>query len=380
MGVLTAIAPISIDMYLPAFPAIAAGLGVPRGEVERTLAVYLGGLALAQLVYGPLADRFGRKLPVLCGLALYCVAVLGCALAPNIQILMLCRLLQALGGSVGLVVPRAVIRDHYNTQDAARALSLVMLVMGLAPILAPIIGGQVLLLTSWRGMFWLMEAYGLALLAATALAMRESLLPERRIPLRPSLIASNYLGLLSHRRFMAHSLAGGMGQAGMFTYILGSPRVFIEIYGVPTQYYGLLFGLNAAALICGAQVSARLLRRHTSLALQGRALVTLALAGLLALALTLAGVMNLWLLMLCLLGFMASQGFVNPNSVALALAEQGHRLGASSALLGTLQFLCGALAGLAVSLWQTQSPLPLVTVMACCACLGWLSGRVARLD
>jgi DHA1 family bicyclomycin/chloramphenicol resistance-like MFS transporter len=378
MGILTAIGPVSIDMYLPAFPAIAADLGVGRGEVERTLAVYLAGISVAPLVYGPLADRFGRRIPVLCGLALYCAAALGCALATDIETLTAGRLLQALGGAVGMVVPRAVIRDHYATQDAARALSMVMLVMGLAPMLAPIIGGQLLLVASWRANFWLMELFGLALLVATALTMRESLPPERKISLHPGIIARNYFGLLGHRGFVAHSLAGGLGQAGMFTYIVGSPRVFIEVFGVPAQYYGLLFGSNAAALIAGSQVSARLLRRHPSLVLQGRALVALALSGLVALALASSGVMTLWLLMACLLCYMASQGFVNPNSAALALSDQSHRLGAASAMMGTLQYLCGSLAGLAVSLWQTQSPLPLVTVMACCACLSWLSGRVAR--
>lgn len=164
----------------------------------------------------------------------------------------------------------------------------------------------------------------------------------------------------------------------MFAYIIGSPRVFIELYGVPPQYFGLLFGANALSLIVCSQISARLLRTHPPRLLQRRALTALACASLAAVALTVAGWMSLPLLMLCLIGYMGSQGFVNPNSAALALAEQGKRLGAASALLGTVQLSCGALAGFAVSAWQTGSALPLTTTLATCACLSWISGRVAQ--
>ncbi|WP_094838560.1 Bcr/CflA family multidrug efflux MFS transporter [Bordetella genomosp. 4] len=378
MGVLTAIGPFSVDMYLPAFPAISAGLQVPRGDVERTLAAYLVGLALAQIVYGPLADRYGRKLPMLGGLGIYAIASLGCALASTIEMLTLCRVLQALGSAAGIVIPRAVIRDHYETQDAARAMSMLMLIMGLAPILAPLVGGQLLFFVGWRSLFWLMAAVSLAMIIATTLIMKESLPPARVQPLRASGIAENYLALIRHRRFIAHSLAGGLGSAGMFAYIICSPRVFIEYYGIAPEHYGLLFGANAAGLIIGSQVSARLLRKRTPIQLQRVAQNALAVASLLALFLAVTGWMTLPLLMACLIGYMFSQGFVNPNSAALALSEQGMRLGAASALLGTLQMSCGAIAGVVVSIWQTDGPLPLATVLACCATLSWLSGRIAR--
>lgn len=378
MGALTAIGPFSIDMYLPAFPTIAQSMEVPRGDVERTLAAYLIGMAMAQIVYGPLADRFGRKLPMMVGLALYILASVACALAGNIEALTGWRVIQALGGAAGVVIPRAVIRDHYDTQDAARAMSLLMLIMGLAPILAPLAGGQLLAFVGWRSLFWLMALAGAAMLISVIGIMKESLPAERAIPLRWGTILGNYAALLSHRSFIAHSLAGGLGQAGMFAYIVGSPQVFIELYGVPPQYYGLLFGANAAALIIGSQVSARLLRRLAPPTLQRRAQNALALASLAAVAFTLGGLMSLPLLMACLIGYMFSQGFMNPNSAALALSEQGRRLGAASAMLGTLQLSCGALAGLLISIWQMQSALPLTTVLAACACLSWVAGRVAR--
>jgi len=377
MGTLTAIGPFSTDMYLPAFPAMAEGLRASLGEVERTLTVYFFGLALAQLIYGPLADRYGRKPPLIAGLILYVVSSLGCALAGDITTLTGWRVLQALGAAAGMVVPRAVVRDHYTTQDAARALSMMMLVMGLAPILAPLIGGQFLPL-GWRSLFWVMTAIGLVLLTAAGLTMRESLAPENVHALNWRTILGNYRGLLRHRGFMAHSLAGGLGQAGLFSYLAASPHLFIEVYGIPAQYYGLLFGSNALAFIVGSQVSAYLLRRHASLVLQRRALNAMAIAALVGLALALAGLINLWLAMAYIMVYMFSQGFVNPNSAALALSEQGKRLGSASALMGTLQYSCGATATVAVSLWQAHSALPLTTAMASCACLSWFSGWVAR--
>lgn len=378
MGALTAIGPFAIDMYLPAFPTIAVNLGVPRGDVERTLAAYLIGLALAQVFYGPMADRYGRKPPLMVGLALFMIASLGCALAGSVEALTGWRVVQAMGGAAGIVIPRAVIRDHYETHEAARAMSLLMLIMGLAPILAPLAGGQLLGFASWRSLFWVMLAGGAMLMTAVVLIMKESLTPERVVPLRWHTIVQNYRALFAHRGFMAHSLAGGFGQAGMFAYIIGSPRVFIELYGVDPKYYGLLFGTNALSLIICSQIIARLLRTHTPRQLQRRALTSLACASLAAVALTLVGWMTLPLLMACLICYMGSQGFVNPNSAALALSDQGKRLGAASALLGTLQLSCGALAGFAVSAWQTDSALPLTTTLATCACLSWLSGRVAQ--
>ncbi|NYT59697.1 multidrug effflux MFS transporter [Alcaligenaceae bacterium] len=377
MGLLTAIGPLAIDMYLPAFSAITQGLDAGPGQVERTLASYLLGLATAQLFYGPLADRYGRKKPLLLGLIIFTIASIGCGYTDNIEHLTLWRIAQAFGGAAGIVIPRAVIRDNFDTRDASKALSLLMLIMGVTPILAPILGGQILVYGSWRGIFAVMTAGSAMLLIAVVFTMRETLKPERVLLLGAGTIARNYLALLGHKRFMCYTLAGGFGAAGMFAYIAGSPHVFLNIYQVDPRYFGLLFGANAAALIIAAQVSARLLNRHTPETLMRRAQITLMGVALVAVALTLLNVINLTLLMACLLVFMASQGFVNPNSAALALREQGQRLGFASAMMGTLQMLCGAAAGLAVSIWQSPTPLSLTGILALCACLSWLFGRIA---
>lgn len=378
MGALTAIGPLSIDMYLPAFPAIASGLGAQSSEVERTLAAYLLGMAGAQLIYGPLADRFGRKPPLYGALVIYILASAGCALAPNVEFLTVSRVFQALGGAAGMVIPRAVVRDHYNTQEAARALSMLMLIMGIAPILAPVLGAQVLAWVGWRGIFVTITLCGIALLWTLSKVMVESLPPEHRTPLSWRNIFRTYGGLILHRRFMAFALSGGLASATLFGYIVGSPRLFIQHYGVSPQTYGLLFGLNAVCLIVGSQVSARLLKKHSPNAILPWALGGMMVAGLFSLLAAITSLATLTSIMGSLMVFMFCYGFVGPNTAALALSDQGRQLGSASALMGTLSISCGALAGLLISLLQIPGPLPLAFVMAGCASMSCLAGAVAR--
>lgn len=378
MGALTAIGPVSIDMYLPAFPAIAEGLGASSSQVERTLAIYLLGMACAQLFYGPLADRYGRKPPLYGALTLYILASAGCAFAPNVEFLTACRLAQAMGGAAGMVISRAVVRDHYETQDAARALSMLMLIMGVAPILAPLAGGQILALAGWRGIFIFITLAAIILLLTVSRIMVESLKPERVIMLSWGNILRTYWELFTHRKFTAFAISGGMGSATMFGYIATSPRLFIEYFQISPQQYGFLFGTNAVSLILGSQISARLLRTHKPEKLLVWALRAMVCSGLTALALTLSGLINLPLLMICMVCFMFCQGFVGPNSAAMALSDQGQRLGSASAMLGTFTISCGATAGFLVSLASEPGPLPLALIMGGCTTLAWLIGRLAR--
>ena len=378
MGALTAIGPISIDMYLPAFPEMAANLGATGSQVERTLAAYLIGMAGAQLIYGPLADRFGRKPPLYGALIVYILASAGCALAPTVEFLTVCRVVQAMGGAAGMVISRAVVRDHYSTQEAARALSMLMLVMGIAPILAPLVGAQVLALAGWRGIFAVITLAGIALLIAVSRIMVESLPHEKQVALSWGHIFRTYWGLIRHRRFVAFALSGGMGSATMFGYIVASPRLFIEYFGVSPQSYGLIFGFNALSLIVGSQVSARLLKTHRPEKLLPWALFAMMSAGLSALALILIGWITMPLIMLCMMSFMFTQGFVGPNSAAMALSDQGRQLGSASAMMGTLTMSCGALAGLTVSLWDMAGPAPLGWIMGGCTTLAFFLGRSAR--
>lgn len=377
MGALSAIGPLAIDLYLPAFPFIAEGLSTSQGNVERTLAVYLFGLALAQLLYGPLADRYGRRKPILFGLVLFTVASVGCTLTDDIEHLTLWRFVQAFGGAAGMVIPRAVIRDKLETRDASKAMSLLILILGVMPILGPLFGGYLLPYTGWRGIFGLMALTGFGLLAASWLRMTESLPPENRNPLNIKAISRNYWGLVCDRHFIFYALSGSFGTAGLFTYISGAPRVLMDVYGIGTDFFGVLFGANAAALIFMSQYSARLLNRHSPDKLLARSQTVALVVTATGAVLTLLGLLNLTLFMICLLGFMACQGFVFPNSAAMALARQGHRLGVASALMGTLQMVFGTLAGLAISGWQSDSALPMTALLTVCAFLSWLFGRIA---
>lgn len=277
-----------------------------------------------------------------------------------------------------MVIPRTVIRDRLETRDAAKALSLLMLITGLMPILAPIIGGQLLLFTSWRGIFLLMALFGSILLLLVYFTMEETLVSEKVIALRASIIAKNYFELLRHRQFMCHSLAGGFGLAGLFTYLAGSPRVLMGVYQIEPQSFGFYFGLNAAAYIGAAQLSARLLDRLPPERLLYLAQTTVIVTSVIGLALTVSHTLPLALFVLLLMAYMGAQGFINPNAAALALSQQGHRLGVASAMMGTVQMVCGALAGILISAWETTSALPLVATLFVCAILSWLSGLLAR--
>ena len=304
-------------------------------------------------------------------------ASIGCAMTNDVTHLTILRIIQAFGGAAGMVIPRAVIRDNLETRDASKALSLLILIMGVTPILGPILGAQVMFIGGWRGIFGIMIVCGILLVYAAARHMQETLPVEKQIPLNIRNIGRNYWALLQHRQFMFYSLAGGFGSAGLFTYIAGSPRVLIDVYGVDPEYFGFLFGLNALSLIIMSQLSARLLNHHSPEKLLKMAQNSIVIAALAGVVLTLAGVLNLWLFMLCLMAFMASQGFVLPNSGALALNHQGKRLGSASALMGTIQMLCGTMAGLAISAWHSDTPLPMMGLLLVSAAFSWLAGRMA---
>ncbi len=368
LGMLSAIAPLSIDMYLPSFPAIAAALHTDPGAVQRTLATFFIGLASGQLFYGPVSDRFGRKPPLYFGLLLYTGASLLCALSASIDALQWGRLLQALGGCTGMVIARAVVRDRCDPLSSAKVMSLIMLVMGVAPILAPLLGGLILQWLNWRAIFGVLAAFGVLCLVAIHFNMEESLDRAHVTPLHIGRIVKNYGALLGDRHFLTLSLCGGTAQAGMFAYITGSPFVLIEHYGIPAQHYGWIFGCNAFGLIASSQINARLLRHFSPQQILRCALSFSAVLILTLLVLSACNITGLALLLPILFGCIGALGFITPNSVALAMQHQGKRAGAASALFGTLQLGMAALASSALSLWQAQNELPLAIVMACCSC------------
>ena len=369
VGALSAFAPLSIDMYLPGLPQIATELGASPAEVQLTLTACLIGLALGQLVSGPLSDTYGRRRPLLIGLALYTVASLLCAAAPTVWTLAAARLLQGLGGAAGIVIARAVVRDHYEGSAAARFFALTMLVNGLAPILAPIIGGQLLLITTWQGIFVVLAGIGAVLFAVAALRLRESLPLERRRSGRLADVTRSYRGLLTDRRFMSYVLASALAFAAMFAYISASPFVIEEIFGQSPQVFSLIFALNAVGIVVCSQISGVLVGRVAPVRIMLAGLVLSSTGGIVLIG---AAAMQLGLAGIALGFFMvvASYGFVAPNAAALALADQPHQAGSASALIGACQFLIGACAAPLVSIGGTATALPMAIVIGG---LAWLA-------
>lgn len=376
LGAITAIGPLSIDMYLPAFPAMERNLGSPAGGAELTLAGFFIGMALGQLFWGPLSDRFGRKPPLYWGLALYALASLGCALAGNVATLIFWRILQALGGSAGMTIARAVVRDRCGARDAARAFSMLILIMGLAPILAPLLGGWVVTTLGWRAIFFLLVAFALAILTALHFGLTESHDTRHEPPLQMMQVMRNYAGLFASRLFIGYSLSGGLAMAGMFAYIAGSPFVLIQLGGIAPEHFGWAFGANAFGFIAASQLNAHLLKTHAPTRLLRHALWMPALAGLILTALAFTGKASLLPTLLCLFLYVASLGFIVPNASACALATQGQQAGTASALMGALQFGLATLAGAAVGHWHDGSARPLALVLALCGVGAWLLYRL----
>jgi DHA1 family bicyclomycin/chloramphenicol resistance-like MFS transporter len=366
LGALTALAPLSIDMYLPGFPSMEADLGAPAGSAELTLAGYFIGMSLGQLFWGPLSDRFGRKPPLYAALVLYIGAALACAQAVDVAGLTAWRVLQALGGSAGMVIARAVIRDRCATRAAARAFSLLILVMGLAPILAPLLGGWVLHAWGWRAIFLVMAGFAGACLVAVHFGLAESHDTTHEAPLRLGQIVGNYAGLCASRAFLGYTLSSGLAMAGMFAYIAGSPFVLIQLGGIPAQHFGWAFGGNALGYIVASQINVRLLCARMPSDILRRALWLPALASLCLLLMQLSGASSLPLMLLALFVYVASLGFVAPNACACALATHGQQAGTASALMGALQFGLATLAGIAISRLHDGSALPLAGVLALC--------------
>ena len=366
LGALTAMGPLAIDTYLPALPRIADDLHTSDALVQVSLSVYFVGIALGQAFYGPLSDRLGRKPALYLGLALFILASVGCALATSVHALIVFRFLQALGGCAPLVVPRAIVRDHFDQRGSVRMLSILMLVMGLAPILSPLVGGQLLGFFGWRSIFWVHAIYGSVWLLAVAVGLRESLDVARRQRQRLGAVLAVYGRLLGDRVFMAHVLVGALIFAGLLAYISGSPFVFIELFHVSPSHFGLYFGVNAIGIMMASQINRWLAQRVDASQILRRVL-PLSLAASVALVVNAAiGFGGFAGILVPLFVYIAMHGFVMPNTTALAMAPHGAVAGSASALLGSIQFILGALSGTLVGALSNGTPVPLAVVIAGC--------------
>jgi DHA1 family bicyclomycin/chloramphenicol resistance-like MFS transporter len=371
LGALTAAAPLSLDTYLPALPTLTADLATTPSVTQLSLTSCLLGLALGQLVAGPLSDVLGRRRPVLLGATGFAVASALCAVAPNVEALVALRLAQGLLGAVGIVVARAVVRDTSDATTAARSFATLMLVSGVAPILAPVLGGQLLRVTTWRGVFVALAVYGTLAGLAVLLFVRESLPATRRRAGSAAATLASFRVLLGDRRVVACVLAAGLLFAAMFAYISGSTFVLQDLYGLSPQGFSGVFGANSVAIVASVQVAGRLagsgrVRPERLLAI---GLVT-AMTGtgvLLASALLDAGLAGILTgLVVTVIGV----GLVLPSATTLTLADHPEHAGSASALLGTAQFLVGAGVAPLVGLAGSRSAVPMASAMAASVVLG----------
>ena len=377
LGALSAFGPLAVDFYLPGFPAIALAFGTDEKHVQLTLASYFLGLSIGQLAYGPVADRFGRRIPLLFGASLFTLASLACAFAPNLEWLIGARFVQALGGCAGMVIARAIVSDRCDAVQSAKVFSQLMLVMGLAPILAPMLGGLLVNLYGWQSIFISLTAFSALASIAVALGLPESMpATHPRQPLSGAL--TQYRRLLGDRIFLGHALTGGIAMAGMFSYIAGSPFVFIKLYGVPPEHYGWLFGTNAAGFILVSQLNARLVGKKGPAFLLSRVIWMYLAAALALLAIAGLRTEQLWPLLVPLFVCIACLGSITPNASACAMNGQWARAGSASALLGCLQFSVAAAAAALVGVLHDGTALPMALVISSCGALAVTLAMLTR--
>ena len=344
LGSLFAIGPLTIDMYLPALPAITSDLLTSTAGVQFTLTGMMLGSAFGQVIIGPLSDAFGRKRPLVIGLAVHVLASLLCALAPNVTVLGTLRILQGFGVASAAVIASAVVRDRFSGSAAAKVFSRLLLVMGVAPVLAPTLGSEVLRWTNWRGVFVTLALFGVALVAVAAFALKETLPPQRRRSAGPAATARTYAAISRDRVFVGLVGVAGLGFFALFAYVAGSSFVLQEQYGLDEQQFGYVFGLGAAGLIAASQLNVRLLNRFAPQQILLAALVIGSVAGALLLVFAATGIGGLAGILVPLWVVLAICGLALPNSGALALNRHGEAAGTASAMLGASQFGAAALA------------------------------------
>ncbi len=369
IGGLTALPSLSIDMYLPSLPAVTKSLHSPAATVQITLTGCLLGMALGQLVVGPMSDKWGRRRPLLTGMVIYIFATAACAFAPSVQLLIAFRLLQGLAGAAAIVIARAVVRDLYDGVAMARFFSTLMLISGVAPIAAPVIGGQILRFTDWRGVFVVLTVVGALLTLLVARALPETLPVERRHEGGLGETLRTVRGLLADRSFTGYMLAGSFAFAALFAYVSGSAFVVQDIFGASPQTFSLLFGLNSIGLVAVGQLNGKVLIGRVSLdrALGiGLAIILVAACYLLLLTCGVFGKPGLVAVAGGFFVLMAAMGLSLPNTNALALMRTPHAAGSASALLGTSQFLIGAVASPLVGIAGSTTAVPMALVQVSC--------------
>ena len=363
LGSLVAIGPLAIDMYLPAFSAMAKYFSVAESEVQLTLSSYFIGIAFGQILYGPVVDRFGKKPPLIFGLTLFMIASFLCATAVEIHHIIFFRFIQAIGACSCFVIMRAIVRDLFSPKESAQVFSHLMLVMGIAPIAAPLLGGFVLIHFGWQAIFWFLGWFAVLLIVISKLYLPESKVGDKTQKLSGAL--KKYWHILQDKNFLFYALSGGFAASGMFIYITGSPFVIINLFGIKPENYGWIFGANAFGYVLTAQINSRLLKSFEIHEVLNVAFKLLFLSSIL---LILAGLYwcNLWTISIAFFFYISLVGIITPNSTALSMANQHTYTGSASALFGTIQFTIAAFGTFLVSHFHNQTAIPMVLAISFC--------------
>jgi DHA1 family bicyclomycin/chloramphenicol resistance-like MFS transporter len=364
LGSLTALGPFSIDMYLPGFPAIAKDLNTTPAKVSLSLSGFFIGISAGQLLYGPLLDRFGRKKPLFIGLVVYILASAGCALSTSIDMLIVMRFIQAIGSCAAAVASMAMVRDLFPVKDSAKVFSLLMLVVGASPMIAPTVGGYVTAAFGWQTVFLILTGMGVAILAATLLWLPDSYKPDTSLSLKPRPIILNFLSVIREPQFYTYALTGAIAFSGLFAYVSGSPTVFMEVFHTDEKVYGWIFALLSIGFIGASQFNTLLLRKYKSEQIINSALLCQLAVGVILFLTSLNGLLTLIPTIGLLFLFLCCIGLTNPNAAALSLAPFAKNAGSASALMGAIQMGMGALISVAISLFEEPSTLPMTTAMA----------------
>ncbi|HYK77743.1 MAG TPA: multidrug effflux MFS transporter [Daejeonella sp.] len=382
LGTLSAIGPFSIDMYLPGFPAMALDLKTTVSEVSLSLSSFFIGISVGQMLYGPLLDRYGRKKPLYFGLVLYILASVGCAFANSVNALIYLRFLQALGGCVGMVASRAMVRDLFPVKESARVFSLLMLVIGVSPMLAPTLGGYITDHLGWPYIFAILTVMAILILTGVHFILPESRQPDTSMSLKPRAILKNFHEVIIQNQFYTYTLTGSIAAAGLYAYISGSPYVFMEIFKVNAQQYGWIFASIAIGIIGASQLNSLLLHKMKSEKIIVMALACQSATGILLLLSTAFGFATLWSTIALIFLFLCCQGFTFPNTSALAMAPFSQKAGSASALMGAIQMGFGALTSMLVSVFSNHTAIPMAAAMAGCSvtsfCILMLGKRTIR--
>lgn len=378
LGSLTALGPFSIDMYLPGFPAIARDLNTTAAKVSQSLSGFFVGISLGQLLYGPLLDKFGRKKPLFIGLCVYILASAGCAVATSIEQLIVLRVIQAIGSCAATVASVAMVRDLFPVSENAKVFSLLLLVVGFSPMIAPTAGGYVTDAFGWHAVFIILTIMGVAILGATVLWLPDSYEPDKNMSLKPRPIIANFLEVLREPQFYTYSITGAVAFAGLFAYVSGSPIVFMEVFHIEGKVYGWIFAFLSIGFIGSGQVNTLMLRKFTSEQIVNVALICQAVIGLAFLAAALNDLLTLPSTLAFLFLFLCCVGYTFPNAAALSLAPFTRNAGSASALMGAFQMGMGTLISIAISLFEEPSIIPMVAAMAGSATLALIVLIVGR--